>query len=265
MRVARFVFPVVSALFLCFSLSAQQTAQTSPQALALLQSSLTALTNGQALSDVTLSGTARRIAGSDDESGTATLKALSSGPARLDLSFSSGPRAELFNPSATPPAGSWSGPDGISHAMPFHNLLTEPAWFFPAFAISRRLSSPGFVAKYVGLESLDGRSVHHISISQTSSPILASTDPLFPHLTQVDFFLDSSTLLPAAISFNVHPDNNELFDLPVLITFSNYQTVGSCQIPFHIQKFLNNSLLLDFQAQSATPNSGLSGSIFNAL
>ncbi len=73
--------------------------------------------------------------------------------------------------------------------------------------------------------------------------------PTFAHLTQVDFFLDSTTLLPAAITFNIHPDNNALLDLPVEIRFSDYRVVSpsgvvaglqtgavsSPQIPFHIQ------------------------------
>src|SRR5258707_682765 len=94
-----------------FPFAAKKPASSSPQALALLQKSLAALTGGQSITDVTLSGTARRIAGSDDESGSATLKALASGAGRMDLSLSSGQRSEVENFSATPPAGSWSGPD----------------------------------------------------------------------------------------------------------------------------------------------------------
>jgi hypothetical protein len=63
-------------------LFAQQTSSTTspptasdPQAVALVQKSLAALTNGVQVTDVMLSGTARRIAGSDDETGTATLEA----------------------------------------------------------------------------------------------------------------------------------------------------------------------------------------------
>jgi hypothetical protein len=252
-------------LSLSLSLSGQQTASStsSPQALALLQKSLAALTGGQSISDVTLSGTARRIAGSDDESGTATLKALASGAGRMDLSLTSGNRSEIVNLASNGPAGSWSGPDGVSHAMAYHNLLTEPSWFFPAFAISRRVSDSSFVSTYFGHETRDGQAVEHISVSQAAPFPDPPGAPAFAHLTQVDFFLDSTTLFPAAIAFNIHPDNNALLDLPVEIRFSDYRAVNGAQIPFHIQKFLNNSILLDFQAQSVTPNSGLSAGLFN--
>jgi hypothetical protein len=182
----------------------------------------------------------------------------------MDVTLSSGQRSEVQNLTATLPAGAWSGPDGASHPIAFHNLLTEPAWFFPAFAIARRLSGSGFVATYVGHESHNGQAVEHVSVSQTSSTQGSPGAPTYQHLTQVDFFLDSSTFLPSAISFNIHPDDNALLDLPMEIRFSDYRATGNSQVPFHVQKFLNNSLLLDFQAQTVTANTGLAASAFSA-
>src|SRR5882762_8646540 len=124
MRVARLVLSLSVSFPVSISLAAQQTATSSPQALLLLQQSLRALVGGQTLSDVTLSGTARRIAGSDDETGTVVLKAASSGALRLDFSYPSGPRAELRSAATTDalPTGAWSGPDGAAHPIALHNL-----------------------------------------------------------------------------------------------------------------------------------------------
>jgi len=263
MRATRLTFLVLLILSISQLTIAQQTASSSTQqASQLLQQSLAALQGNTPLTDVTLSGTAHRIAGSDDESGTAVFKALASGAGRMDVRLSSGQRSEVQNLTATPPTGAWSGPDGASHPIAFHNLLTEPAWFFPAFAIARRLSGSGFVATYVGHESHNGQTVEHVSVSQTSSTQGSPGAPTYQHLTQVDFFLDSTTFLPSAISFNIHPDDNALLDLPMEIRFSDYRVTGNSQVPFHVQKFLNNSLFLDFQAQSVTPNSGLTGATF---
>jgi hypothetical protein len=242
--------------------AAQQTspvASSSTQATTLLSQSLSALTGQSVLSDVTLSGTARRIVGGDDDTGTAVFKALASGAGRTDLSLSSGQRSDVCDLSSATPAGTWSGPDRISHAIVLHNLVLEPAWFFPAFAIARRLSGSGYVAIYVGHETHNGQAVEHISITQPSA---GST--LSQHLTQLDFFLDSTTLLPAAISFNTHPDDNALLDIPIEVRFSDYRAANGTQIPYHIQKFLNNSLLLDFQVQTVTLNSGLTSSALSA-
>jgi hypothetical protein len=242
---------------------AQNDDRASVQGLSLLRQSLSAMAPSGTTTDVTLSGTARRIAGSDDETGTAVLKGLASGAARTDLSLSSGRRSEVQNLSTTAPAGSWSGPDGVAHAMAFHNLLTEPSWFFPAFAISRRLSATGYVVTYVGHETRNGRAVEHVAVSQTPAFPDPPDGPTFAHLTQIDFFLDSTTFLPVAIAFNIHPDNNALLDLPIEVRFSDYRSFNGAQIPFHVQRFLNNGLILDFQAQTATLNTGLSAGLFN--
>jgi hypothetical protein len=186
--------------------------------------------------------------------------------------------ANFSSPSG--PAGTWSGPDRISHPIAFHNSLSEPAWFFPAFAIARRLSGSGlpaqagYIATYVAHETRDGQAVEHISVSQSSPFPTPPGGVSFEHLSQIDFFLDSTTLLPAAITFNIHPDNDALLDIPVEVRFSDYRPVAgvapglspasSPQVPYHVQKFLNNSLILDFQAQTVTFNTGLTASAFNA-
>ena len=203
------------------------------------------------------------MAGSDDESGTAILKAIVTGASRMDLTLSGGNRTEVLNTSSAEPTGAWSGPDGISHAIAFHNLVTGQAWFFPAFTIAQGLSSSGYVATYIGSETHNGQAVQHVSLSQPPLFPNNSGGPSSAHLSQVDFFLDSSTFLPAAITFNIHPDNNLLLDIPVEIDFSNYTSVSGAEVPYHIQKYINNSLALDLQLQNATFNSGLTVNSFS--
>lgn len=85
------------------AVSAQQSptpsppATSDPQAVALIHRALAALTGGAPVTDVTLTGSARRIAGSDDESGTATLLATSAGDSKVELSFPSGNSTETRN------------------------------------------------------------------------------------------------------------------------------------------------------------------------
>jgi hypothetical protein len=95
MRSARFVSLLV-LLVSAESVTAQQATTSSPQSTVLLQKSLAALTGGRPLTDVTLSGAARRIAGSDDESGTVILKALEAGASRMDLTLPGGNRSEVL-------------------------------------------------------------------------------------------------------------------------------------------------------------------------
>jgi len=79
----------------------------------------------------------------------------------------------------------------------------------------------------------------------------------------MDLFLDSLTLLPAALAFNIHPDNDMGLDIRVEIRFSEYRAVSGVQVPFHIQKYLNNGLALDLQVQIATLNTGLAPAAFS--
>ena len=77
----------------------------------------------------------------------------------------------------------------------------------------------------------------------------------------MDLYLDPSTS-PGSAAFNIHPDNNALLDISIEIRFSSYQSVNGVQVPFHVQKYLNGGLILDFQFSNAILNSGLTAASF---
>ncbi len=291
--------PLLLLCLICsVSASAQQSTSTSaaptsdPQAVALVHRSLAELTGGVAVTDVTLTGTAHRIAGSDDETGTATLEATSAGDSRVDLLFPSGNRTEIRNPAGTPlsdsfppnvlvpavamqspqPVGAWSGPDGVTHGMAGHNVMTDATWFFPALTLATVTSSPSYVLSYIGPDTMNGQAVIHVAVSQpfvAPSGVQVAPGPpgttfaaLKQQLSQMDIYLDPTTSLPVALFFNAHPDSNALVNIPVQIQFSNYQASNGIQVPLHVQKYLNNSLILDLLFTNVTLNSGLSATSF---
>lgn len=233
-----------------------------PQAITLATKALVALTGGATITDVTLTGTTTRIAGSDVGSGPVTLKALGTGESRLDLNLSNGTRSEVRN-LANGPGGSWAGPDGIAHAMANHNSLTDAAWFFPALSVLSQASNPSILASYVGQETRSSVAVQHLRfVTQVSNAV----DPsgLIQRLSTEDVYLSASSYLPVALVLNTHPDADLNTNIPVEVDFSNYQAVGGVTIPYHIQKFLNGTLFLDITVQSAVLNSGLSSSTFSS-
>jgi hypothetical protein len=265
MRLFRFSSGVLVWFLLAVVVAAQQVSTQSPQSLQavqILQRSLGVLTGATAIKDVTLTGTARRVAGSDDETGTAVLKALATGEARMDLGFPSGQLSEVLANSAKGQSGQWTGPDGKTHAMSPHNLLTDSSWFFPALTLSKWLSTPGYAISLVGQESRDGEAVEHLTVSLLASALPAEVSASFQHLSQMEIYLDSASGLPVALAFSTHPDNNLLLDIPVEIRFSDYRSVNSAQVPFHVEKYLNNTLILDLHFDAATLNSGLPASDF---
>ena len=265
MRPMRSTFLLFVTFLISIPVAAQQPPQRDPQAIALLQRAYALLSGGQAIRDVTLTGTARRIAGSDNETGMATLKGLATGEARMDFSFPSGTRREARANSINGPVGSWSGPDATSHPIPQHNLMTDSSWFFPAFALGRLLSQGDYALSFVGTETREARNVAHVSAIRQLRVAAAPagwTSARIQRLSETQIYVDSTSLLPSAVSFNTHPDNNETIDIPVEFRFSSYQNVGGLLIPFHIQKYLNNSLALDIQIDVASPNSGLTATSF---
>jgi hypothetical protein len=253
-RLMRFVTAVTIFVFQLIAYSGQGVSP-SPQAKDLLRKVLTVLSPTSSVRDATLSGSVHYIAGSDDEYGTAVLKATPDA-SRMDLNLPSGRRTEIRNLAINPPSGQWLRSDGKLSSIPYHNLLNEPAWFSPVSAVSHLLASPVSSVADLGLESFDTQSLRHISITQVPSD---SSNPiaLLSHLTQFDLYVDPSTFLPMTICFNEHPDEDAAVDIQIKIYFSDYRVVNGIQIPFRIQKFLNNGLSLDLQFNNVVVNSGL--------
>jgi hypothetical protein len=244
--------------------NAQQTSPVVAQnstAVALATKSIALLSGSVQIVDVTLTGTATRVAGSDTGSGALTLRALGTSNSRMDLRLSDGTYSEIRTAQSGALQGQWLAPGGSYNNMAAHNCITDAAWFFPSLSVLTQLSNPNLIATYIGQETKAGVGVYHLQLS-----IQSPTDPtgLLQQLSAEDVYLSASTYLPLALVFQTHPDNDALTNILVEVDFSNYQAVNGVQIPFHIQKSLNGSLFLDMSIQSATLNSGLSVSAFSS-
>jgi hypothetical protein len=238
------------------------TATSSAQAATLLAQSAKALTGATVVNDVTLTGTVEWIAGSDDETGTVTYKGLS-GAYRLDMAFRNGTRSEIVSPNNGVPSGNWVGLDGVFHAIVEHNLMAEAGWF-PTFTLASLISSSNSIITYIGQETRNGSSVIHIRVGQQFPYLSGDAATLVQHLSQVEIYLDPSTYLPVFYTFDSHPDNNATLDLPTEVRYSDYSNINGAQIPLHVQKFMNGSLIIDIHFQNSFLNTGLSISQISA-
>ncbi len=259
---ARFVVGFSLCLLVAFFASAQNLPQSDPQALTLAAQSLRALTGGTAIADVTLVGNVTSIAGSDMETGTGAFLAKGTGESRVDLTLSGGKRSDIRNSSnGFFPQGAWITNGGTSTAYAQHNCWTDTGWFFPALT-SLSASDPSIVLSYVGLENRSGLSVQHLRayryVSSQRTEVTAQTQ----QLSTMDFYLDSVSLLPLAIGFKVHPDDDMDTDIRTEVRFANYRAVNGVLVPFHIQRLVNDGLVLDVIITSAAVNSGLPDSNF---
>jgi len=245
-----------------FSVLAQQAPVQNAQAVALATQALAALTGTTQVNDITLNGTVTRTAGSDVESGTVVLEALGGAYSRMDLTLSTGARHEVRNlSSVSAPQGYWIGPDASSHPFSSHNCVTDAAWFAPVLSVLSQLSNPNLVISYVGQETKTGVAVQHLHFA-FQSPSSDSTGFL-QGLSAEEVYLNASTFLPVAITFNAHPDNDAATNLAVEIDFSSYQSVSGVLVPFQIQKLINNSVVLNLTINSAAINQGLTPADFS--
>jgi hypothetical protein len=136
---------------------------------------------------------------------------------RIDIALPNGARTEIRDASAGYVQGEWVNPDGTTGMFAGQNMMTDAVWFFPVFTSLAGNSND--ILTYVGLESLDGHSVQHIRSYITNSSSESST--VLQQLSTMDFYLDSSTLLPYAVAFNQHPDDNQVINIPIKVIYSN--------------------------------------------
>lgn len=232
---------------------AQVVTTSDPQAVQYAATSLAALTGGVALSDVTLSGS---VTWNGSDKGTVTLKALGAGESRIDLALESGVRTEIRDIQTGTPIGQWTTPKA-SGSFAFHNCQTDAVWFFPALGSLNATANTVF--SYVGQETRDGIAIQHIRSYALTDPVIKSGS--IP-LSMMDIYLDATTLLPVAIAFEAHPDNDEIASMQVEIRFSNYQTINEASVPMHLQRYQQGVLLVDLVLTNASFNSGMSLSTF---
>ena len=252
---ALLLFVLASPQFLC---SQSQVPVSDARAVALAAQTVTALTNGISVNDVTLTGTATWTLGSDSESGAVIFLASGTGESRMDLMLSGGSRTEIRDASTGTRLGKWIAQSGASGRFAFHNCQTDAVWFFPV--LGSLATGPNVVLLYVGQESRRGRSVQHIQ-----SYVYSSAQPggaALQRLSAMDFYLDATTSLPMAVTFNRHPDDDAGSNIPVEVAFSNYETVSGVTVPMRVQEYVQGTAVLDVTIASAAFNTGISVSNF---
>jgi hypothetical protein len=122
---ARCVFGAPLIPLLVSVTSAQNPPQSNPQAVSFASQSIAALTGGNPVSDVTLSGNAIWTFGTDSETGTATAYGKTNAESQLDLAISGGNRSELRNGTGGSPQDAWINASGQSSPCASLNCWTD--------------------------------------------------------------------------------------------------------------------------------------------
>jgi len=117
---ARFAVGLPLCLLCVSSLFAQNPPASDPQALSFVAQSIAAMTQGAAITDVTITGNATWIAGSDHETGQLTLRAKGYAESRIDFNLSSGTHSDIRNDNGGLPQVAVIRADGSLRPLPLH-------------------------------------------------------------------------------------------------------------------------------------------------
>jgi hypothetical protein len=246
----------IAVLTLSFTSLGQNQPPSDPQAVTYTAESIAALTGGSPATDVTLTGNVTWTSGSQSVTGQGTFLAKGITESSVSLTSASVNRTDIRNNTGGTLLGEWIGSDGSPTLYALHNCMTDPGWFFPALS-SLTNTDPTLVLAYIGPETKSGVSVQHIQGYHYAYSTTASSIALVQRLSTIDFYLNASSFLPVAITFNVHPDDDASTNLPIEVDFLSYQAINGFQVPMHVQQYTQGGLTLDFTVTSAVMNSGL--------
>jgi hypothetical protein len=87
-----------------------------------------------------------------------------------------------------------------------------------------------------------------LNLQSTDSPPASQATSL----STVKVFYDPQTNLPASLEYLIHPDNDNLQNIPVRVVFSKYRSVSGAMLPFHVEKSLNGTLQLSLDVTNAS-------------
>lgn len=131
-----------------------------------------------------------------------------------------------------------------------------------ALSILAATSDPSVIFTYVGLENRGTGSVQHIRAYRFVPSKRPATTALTASLSSENIYIDSTSFLPVAFSFNTHPDDDEATNDLLEIDFFNYQPVTGVQVPMRVQKRINGGLALDLTVTGVVVNPGLTDAPF---
>ena len=199
------------------------------------------------ITSIHLAGTAHAISGAASEAGTFSFDEARSGDTTLVLRTGQLSRTLTSVNFAADPTCQWTDASEKKHIASMHNCLLSLDWVLPSFSLAGVLSKVG---SQLGCTGGNSRLVC-VQVWRSISNGTPRARSWIRRLSTVSLTLDSATGLPASLGFDFHPEDDALTNIPVLIRYSDYRKVNGAQLPFRIQKFVNNGLVLDLTVDSA--------------
>lgn len=242
------------------SVLAQQGVQlpTAPardqQAVVVLQQSFAAM--GRTLpTDSVATGTITLVEGSRTEEGTIRITSRSHDQSLEDITTPTDHRVIVYSRLAAAETKA-----GKTKAASLELSLNSQTPDFPLPLVAWALASPDAAVSYVGLEQVNGESVHHIRVWNSFA-----TRPEFRSLAEFsvrDIWIDGARFLPRKIAYHRREAGGAVPRIPVETFFEDYKSIGGVSYPFLIKKNLNGTPWATITISTVTLNTGLSDTDF---
>jgi hypothetical protein len=212
-----------------------------------------AVTGGKAIRSIVLSGIAEWIAGSFHENGTAQLQANADGSTNVQFNLGKASRTETQTLTDTSRCCQWTDSTGKTHEIVGANCLTSVPWFAPGLVIQPSAQLPAIIVSTDDGDVAKGdSSAHQISYSLNLAAKNEAFAKRIRKTSTTNIFFDPQTFLPTSLEYAIHPDDDDLQSLDVKVVFSDYRSIAGVMLPFHIERFVNNTLQLKLDISNAS-------------
>ena len=252
-------FVCLTSLPLLFSLlgvAQQPPVSKDPNAIAIIQQSLSAMGGGQNFTDVQATGTTTLYGDTGNQSYPITLMATGRTNIRTTVQHENGPRVYVTDGTTACVDGAMA--QNISD-MQF-DMYARRIDFVPVLSLLREYGADNMQVQYAGSATVGSSTVDVVALSfmPTAAP------PGFNGYaaTQRLFYIDRATLLVTKMQFVTVIDSGAVQGPTTEIYFSQYQMIGGFAVPMLQSTYADGRLAQDLALDSASFNSGLDASNF---
>ena len=245
-------------IFLETSLGQLQVVKN-PQAVQLLSSSVQALGGLQALAsirDSVSSGTLTVVRGSTQSAASVTIKTKGNNLVRTDVNEAGKVRVQIQRGDIGLLTVS-----GVTRRRPLHNSYNGHVEHIPIFSQLSEYGRQDYLVRYGGLVTVDGRTAHLIALVREDSDA-ASVQLRLSQFTDVEYLIDSVTLLPLRMRYWLWGDRNAMASILVENAYSDYRRVGAILVPFQMTRYIAGKQVESFRWSQVLLNQGVSDGEF---
>jgi hypothetical protein len=260
MSPSRYTLFLFVSFLACSAASAQQPApvpaapQRDPQAVAVLVGAFKTL-GGNLPADSVATGNIQIVAGSRTEVGTIriltrgfdqTVEDIQTAQTHKSLVYSKGLATQIHGYTAKP--------------LQLELAVTSQSPNAPIAFIAGALNNPNVGMAYLGLEDMDGTSVHHLRIWTTFPSNLE-----LAHLADFSvrhLWLDAATGLPLKVAYVSRAARGSTPANQIEVLFSDYRSINGVRIPYRIEDSLNGTPRTTIAITSVAFNQNLTDADF---